>query len=194
MVITRSEENPGGQGLTDKEIVKIIMNWPERIGAIMDIRTVVPEDLPAIIQIESECFPEAEAASSTSLSARVSSYPNHFWVLLDGDAMVGFVNGLVTDEPDLRDEMYENAALHDECGAWQMIFGVDTIPSYRRQGCAGRLLRHVIEDAKTQGRRGLVLTCKEALVHYYAKFGFVDEGISQSTHGDVIWHQMRITF
>lgn len=53
--------------------------------------------------------------------------------------MVGFVNGLVTDEPNLQDQMYEDAALHDERGAWQMIFGVDTIPSYRRRGCAGQL-------------------------------------------------------
>lgn len=160
----------------------------------MEIRTAVPGDLPSIIQIELECFPESEAASPTSLSARVASYPDHFWVLLDDSTMVGFVNGLVTEEPDLRDEMYEDAALHDEHGAWQMIFGVDIIPAYRRQGCAGQLLRHVIETAKAQGRRGVVLTCKEALVHYYAKFGFADEGISQSTHGGVIWHQMRVTF
>ena len=53
---------------------------------------------------------------------------------------------MVTDARDLSDEMYERASLHDENGAWQMIFGVDTIPEYRRQGCAGRLLLHVIED------------------------------------------------
>lgn len=160
----------------------------------MEIRTAVPGDLPAIIQIESACFPKAEAASSASLTDRVAAYPGHFWVLLDGGTMVGFVNGLVTDEPDLRDEMYEDTALHNEDGAWQMIFGVDTVPAYRRQGCAGRILRHVIGEAKAQGRRGVVLTCKEALVHYYAKFGFADEGISRSTHGDVVWHQMRLTF
>ena len=41
---------------------------------------------------------------------------------------------------------------------------------------------------------GVVLTCKDRLVHYYAKFGFADEGVSASTHGDVVWHQMRLTF
>lgn len=45
-----------------------------------------------------------------------------------------------------------------------------------------------------QGRRGLVLTCKDRLVHYYAKFGFVSEGVSASTHGGVVWYQMRLTF
>lgn len=73
-------------------------------------------------------------------------------------------------------------------------FGVDTMPSYRRQGCAEQLLRHVIETARNQGRKGLVLTCKETLLHYYGKFGFVNEGVSRSTHGNVIWYQMRLTF
>ena len=49
-------------------------------------------------------------------------------------------------------------------------------------------------DARAQGRRGLVLTCKDRLVHYYAKFGFVSEGVSESTHGGVVWYQMRLTF
>ena len=41
----------------------------------------------------------------------------------------------------------------------------------------------------------LVLTCKEKLVPYYAKFGFSDEGVSdKSTHGNVVWHQMRLAF
>ena len=41
----------------------------------------------------------------------------------------------------------------------------------------------------------LVLTCKEKLVPYYAKFDFSDEGVSdKSTHGNVVWHQMRLAF
>ena len=159
----------------------------------MEIRTATMADLPAIAQLEAVCFPAAEAATEASFARRLEAYPNHFWVLMNGETIVSFVNGLVTNEPDLQDDMYDNAALHDENGAWQMIFGVDTHPDYRRQGCAGKLLEHVIGQAKAQGRRGLVLTCKDKLVPYYAKFGFVSEGISQSTHGDVIWYQMRLT-
>ena len=160
----------------------------------MQIRTAVPADLQGIVNIEAECFPSAEAATEASLSGRLTFYPNHFWVQLDGDRMIGFVNGMVTDEPDLRDEMNEDASLHNENGAWQMIFGVDTIPEYRCRGCAAALLNHVICEAKAQGRKGLVLSCKDKLVHYYAKFGFVSEGISGSTHGNVVWHQMRLSF
>ena len=99
---------------------------------------------------------------------------------------------MVTDARDLSDEMYERASLHDENGAWQMIFGVNTIPACRRHGYAGELICRAIQDAKKQGRKGLVLTCKDRLVPYYAKFGFVNEGVSDSAHGNVVWNQMRL--
>lgn len=50
----------------------------------------------------------------------------------------------------------------------------------------------MILDAAQAGRKGLVLTCKERLVDFYARLGFVDEGLSESTHGNVVWHQMRL--
>ena len=161
----------------------------------MRIRTTVPADLAAVTAVEAACFPPAEAATEADFAARLAAYPDHFWLLEDEDGtLVSFVDGMVTDEPHLRDEMYENAALHDERGAWQMIFGVNTLPAYRRRGCAGQLLRRAVDDARAQGRKGCVLTCKEALVHYYETFGFVSEGRSQSTHGGAVWYDMRLTF
>lgn len=60
---------------------------------------------------------------------------------------------------------------------------------------AGKLICRAIDEARQQGCKGLVLTCKEKLVPYYAKFGFSDEGVSdKSTHGNVVWHQMRLAF
>ena len=161
---------------------------------IMEIRKATIQDLDAITAVEAECFPAAEAADRNAFASRLAVYPDHFWLLYDGETLVGFVNGMVTDEPDLTDEMYEKAEMHKPDGKWQMIFGVNTIPSYRRRGCAARLLEQAIQDAKEQGREGLVLTCKDKLVHYYAKFGFVSEGVSESVHGGVVWYQMRLRF
>lgn len=160
----------------------------------MEIRNATIEDLQRITEVEAECFPAAEAATERDFRGRLEAYPDHFWLLMDGEKLVGFVNGMVTDVPDLADEMYENAGLHDENGRWQMIFGVNTLPEYRRQGCAQRLLERAIQDAREQRREGLVLTCKERLIHYYAKFGFVNEGVSASVHGNVKWYQMRLRF
>ena len=161
----------------------------------MIIRHAAMEDIASIAAVEAACFPPAEAATKSAFVERVRYYGNHFWLLFDGGRLISFVDGFVTDEPDLTDEMYENAAMHNENGAWQMLFGVNTLPAYRRRGYAGTLLRRAIDDARAQGRLGLVLTCKERLIPYYAKFGFLDEGISEkSTHGNVRWHQMRLSF
>ncbi len=163
----------------------------------MKIRTATMEDLAAVTALEAVCFPAAEAAPETSLRARLETYPESFWVMTDeanGDKLVAMVNGMCTDTPDLADAMYEKATLHDRAGEWQMIFGVDTHPDYRKQGYAGQLLETAIAESKARGKKGLVLTCKNHLVQYYAKFGFVDEGVSESNHGGVVWHQMRVTF
>ncbi|SCH65418.1 Predicted acetyltransferase [uncultured Clostridium sp.] len=160
----------------------------------MLIRTATMEDLEAVAAVEAECFPPAEAATKEAFAKRLEYYGNHFWLMYDGDKLISFVDGFVTDEADLTDEMYEKAELHNEHGAWQMIFGVNTVPSYRKRGCAGKLIKRAIADAKAQGRKGLVLTCKDRLIPYYAKFGFVNEGVSESVHGNAVWNQMRLTF
>ena len=161
----------------------------------MKITYAEEKDIAAIAAAEAACFPPAEAATEQEFVERIKYYGNHFWLLYDADNLIAFVDGFVTDEPDLTDTMYENACMHNENGAWQMIFGVNTLPEYRKRGYAGELIRRAIADARQQGRKGLVLTCKERLIAYYAKFGFVDEGMSEkSTHGNVQWHQMRLTF
>lgn len=160
----------------------------------MEIRTATMEDLENIAAVEAECFAEAEAATKEEFAERLEYYRDHFWLMLDEGKIIAVVDGFVTDECDLTDEMYERASMHNENGAWQMIFGVNTIPAYRNRGYAGKLIKRAIEDAKKQGRKGLVLTCKDRLVPYYAKFGFKNEGVSASVHGGAVWNQMRLTF
>lgn len=52
----------------------------------------------------------------------------------------------------------------------------------------------MINMARQENRKGLVLTCKDRLVPYYSKFGFKNEGVSSSVHGGVVWYQMRLEF
>ena len=145
----------------------------------MNIRTATIKDLEAVTSVEAECFPPAEAATREELAERLHYYADHFWLMFEGDKLIACVDGFVTDE---------------ESGAWQMIFGVNTIPAYRKHGYAGELIKCAIEDARKQERKGLVLTCKDHLVQYYAKFGFENEGVSESEHGGVKWNQMRLKF
>lgn len=161
----------------------------------MEIRHATKHDISAISEVEAKCFPPSEAASEKAFTGRIENYGNHFWLMYENDKLIAFVDGFVTDEGDLTDEMFADATMHNENGAWQMIFGVNTLPEYRNNGYASELLRRAIDEAKEQGRKGVVLTCKDKLLPFYARLGFVDEGITdKSTHGNAVWHQMRIIF
>ena len=136
----------------------------------MRIRKATLDDLDAIERIEALCFPVSEAAARESLRARLTVYPDRFLVLEDGEELIGFVNGMVTDERTISDPMFDHAELHREDGRWQSVFGLDVVPGHRRRGHAERLLP------------------------YYAKFGFKNEGVSQSQHGGAVWYDMTLTF
>ena len=162
----------------------------------MKIRFADLSFLDEITDIERSCFPEEQAAKKEQFRGRLTKYPEHFLLLCDNSGKVlSFINGFVTDIADLTDEMYNAPVMHDENGAWQMIFGLCTRPCHRHRGCATSLMTEFLRLAKEQGRKGAVLTCKAQLIGFYEQFGFVNEGISQgSVIGGVQWYQMRVRF
>lgn len=160
----------------------------------MKIRKATLNDLKAVTEVEAVCFPAAEAAGEDTFEERLIYFPDHFWLLEEKGKIIGFINGMVSDKDVIEDEMYEDASLHKEDGAWQTIFGLDTMPEYRRHGCAAMLMNELIKEAKEQGRKGCVLTCKDKLVPYYEKFGYKNFGVSGSVHGGAVWYDMRLEF
>lgn len=158
------------------------------------IRTVRPEDLDQVTAVEAECFPAAEAAGRKDFERRISTFPDSFLIAERAGQIIGFINGCVTDEAFICDEMYEDEAFHKDTGAYQSVFGLDVIPEERNQGIAALLMRALMEKARKDGRKGMILTCKERLIHYYEKFGYVNHGISKSVHGNVVWYDMRLEF
>ena len=156
------------------------------------LRHATPEDLEVIEGLESASYPPEEAADKTRLKERLALYPECFWLLFDEKKLLAYSCGLATSTRDLEDTMYANASLHEEDGPWQMLFSVCTDFEHRKQGLAHHVLSEVIAESRARQRAGIVLTCKEALVPFYKGFGFADEGVSSSTHGGQVWHQMRL--
>ena len=127
----------------------------------MRIRTATQDDLDAICRVEAICFPASEAGTRESFAARLKVFPRHFLLLEDEGRLIGFVNGMVTDDRTISDVMFEQAELHKEDGKWQSVFGLDVLPEHRRKGYAGQLMRALIEHSREDGRCGCILTCKE---------------------------------
>ncbi len=157
-----------------------------------------PHELKRIAEIEAVCFPSAEAASLDSIRQRAAAFPESFFVAeQDSPAqgrLVGFINGCVTNALTICDEMFENVSTHCPNGAYQAVFGLDVLPDFRRQGIASGLMNALIAAARSAGRKGLILTCKEHLIPYYEKFGYRSLGVSQSVHGGAVWFDMVLEF
>ena len=88
---------------------------------MMEISKATLNDLDAITALEAACFPEAEAASRESFEKRLKVFADRFWLMWDGDRLVSMVNGMVTDQEELVDEMFVDASIHQPEGGWQMI-------------------------------------------------------------------------
>lgn len=159
------------------------------------IRNVRNEDLDRVAEVEALCFPKAEAAGRDAFGERIRVFADSFFVAEDGNGrIVGFINGGVTDERTIRDEMFEDCGLHNAEGDYQSVFGLDVIPECRRQGVAADLMEHMIKTAKERGKKGVILTCKDRLIHYYEKFGYRNLGRSASVHGGAVWYDMLLEF
>ena len=157
-------------------------------------RKAVKGDLDALLEVEQACFPPSEAAQRESMEERIHTFPQNFWILEQEGRILGFISGMTARQEKLTDEMYHGTQLYREDGEWLMIFGVDVHPMYQGTGCGALLMREMIRETRKQGRKGIVLLCKERMIPFYEKFGFLNEGISDSSHGGESWYSMRIRF
>ncbi len=160
---------------------------------ILEARRATAADLAIISELEALCFPPTEAADREAYAARLAAFADRYWLLFADGELVSLVGGSLSDERDLRDEMFADATLHKPDGRIQMIFSVATHPAHRERGYASLLLKTVEDACREEGRAAIVLTCKPRLIPFYAHNGYTDEGLSESNHGGVQWHQMRLS-
>lgn len=160
----------------------------------MTIRHAAIDDLDIITLIETASFLKTEAAKKEEIEERLELNGDYFWLLDNLGEVCAFVHGLPTNAVNLTDDMFHSAEQYDTNGDWIMLLSVATHPAHRCKGYAREVMRQVIADSRAQGRKGIVLTCKEHFIPFYQKFGFLDEGKSASTHGGSVWYQMRQTF
>lgn len=158
------------------------------------IRPVQMKDLDQVAALEALCFPMEEAASKLSLKSRIQHFSSSFLVMEKDGSIVGMINGCVCHQKTISDDLYEDASKHDPNGSYQTIFGLDVHPAYQHLGLACQLMEAMIQKAKEENRQGLVLTCKQHLISFYEQFGYQSLGISQSTHGNVVWYDMLLEF
>ena len=139
----------------------------------MNIRSASMQDIEEISAIENECFPPEQACTREQFQQRLTYYPEHFWLLEKDGEIISFVDGFCTDEETLTDEMYEKAEMHNEAGKVQMIFGVNTLPAYRKKGYGSQLIQKVIKDILKKDKNAIIeLHAQYDKQEFYQKLGF----------------------
>lgn len=156
------------------------------------IRTVTAADLDGVCAVEEAGFPPAEGATRAAFRYRIAAFPQWFLVAEEEGRIVGLINGPATDAQFLCDRLYEPGGA-GENGTTLAILGLAVLPDRRQEGIAAALMNAYLDRARQNGMARVVLTCKENLIPFYERFGFVNRGVSQSVHGGVVWYDMEHT-
>jgi ribosomal protein S18 acetylase RimI-like enzyme len=157
----------------------------------LTIRQVNFADLDRCAEIEAACY-GPEGATKERIATRIQVYSQGFLVaLLDGQ-IVGFINSGSTSKDDLSNEALKDMVGHEPEGQNIVIFSLAVHPLFQKRGFAAGLMRRFIDRARQLGKAQILLMCQAELIPYYQRFGFIYRNESQSTHGNLHWHELAL--
>ncbi|WP_409271680.1 GNAT family N-acetyltransferase [Neobacillus sp. SCS-31] len=157
---------------------------------MISLRNVQPTDLEQLLHIENEGFSKEEAATKDAFVERIRLIPDTFIVAEKDGAILGYINGPIINQPYITDDLFEKITENPKRGGFQSVLGLAVSKQARNQGIAKILLNKMEQLVEENQREGITLTCKQDLVPFYEKYGFVNHGLSESQHGGVSWFNM----
>lgn len=154
------------------------------------IQPAQPQDLSQIMTIENAGFSSAEAATEASMAERIQQIPDTFLVAKQRKTIVGYIVGPAFDQRYLTDDLFERTMPNAAGDAYQTVLSLAVSPLHRHEGVAGQLLEALAVVAFDQHREAITLTCLEKLVPFYERHGYVNEGVSASSHAGETWYNL----
>ena len=157
----------------------------------MKIRLASLDDLEAIYAIEMANFSAEEAIPKDILADHIQKIPTSFLVAEEEGQVLGYLEGPVVKERHLKDSSF--TAVEDwsqNPGGYISITSLSIAPAAQSRGLGKILLAEMKKIAQRDGRVGINLTCHDYLITYYEKYGFVNEGLSQSIYAGEVWYDL----
>ncbi|WP_059173364.1 GNAT family N-acetyltransferase [Bacillus sp. FJAT-27445] len=157
---------------------------------MISFRNVQSADLEQLLHIENEGFSKEEAATKDAFVERIQLIPDTFIVAEKEGEILGYINGPIINQSYITDDLFEKITENPKRGGFQSVLGLAVAKKARNQGIAKILIEKMEQLAAENERVGITLTCKQDLVPFYEKCGFVNHGMSESQHGGVRWYNM----
>ncbi|RUT33420.1 N-acetyltransferase [Paenibacillus zeisoli] len=157
---------------------------------MITLRNVQAADLEQLLIIENEGFSKEEAATKEAFIERIKIIPDTFIVAEVGGSILGYINGPIIAQPYITDDLFKEISENPKRGGYQSILGLAVFSQARGQGIAKLLLAAIEDLAVENEREGITLTCKQELISFYEKSGFVNHGLSESQHGGASWYNL----
>ncbi|MCM3600953.1 GNAT family N-acetyltransferase [Robertmurraya korlensis] len=157
---------------------------------MITLRNVQSTDLEQLLLIENEGFSKEEAATKEAFVERIQLIPDTFIVAEKEGEILGYINGPIINQTYITDNLFKKIKENPSRGGYQSILGLAVSEQSRGKGIAKILIKKMEELVEEKERDGITLTCKQNLVSFYEKFGFVNHGLSESQHGGVRWYNM----
>ncbi|RDU37212.1 histone acetyltransferase [Neobacillus piezotolerans] len=157
---------------------------------MISLRNVQPTDLEQLLTIENEGFSKEEAATKDAFVERIRLIPDTFIVAEREGEILGYINGPIINQPYITDDLFEKITGNPKRGGFLSVLGLAVSKQARNQGIAKILINKMEELVEENEREGITLTCKQDLVPFYERYGFVNQGLSESQHGGVRWFNM----
>ena len=161
----------------------------------MRIRPVENDkDIRKAYEIEIAVFSKEAAATFEAFQMRKHVFGSYFLVAeneLDHQ-IIGVTNSVKINNNELADDSIKQETQYAEEGQYLCVLTIAVHPSYQRRGVATELLQRIIEIARKDDLKGIVLMCEEHLISFYEKNGFLYAAPSTSQHAGIQWHEMNL--
>ncbi|KAK7052324.1 acyl-CoA N-acyltransferase [Favolaschia claudopus] len=158
-------------------------------------KLVPADDLEQAIEIETQGFPEDEAATLEAFRLRQSVAGDLFLGAYINDQLVGYVCSTLSPDTSLT---HESMSKHVPGSSSVCIHSICVSSAHQGQGIGLKLMREYIsrlqkayEEKSVPYERVLLIT-HENLRAFYEKAGFEWVGPSHVVHGAKPWYEMRI--
>jgi len=155
-------------------------------------RTVISADVERCYEIETSAYTGDEAATKEKIAIRIAQYPEGFLVMqLDG-RVVGFINSGCAHEVQMSKEEFKQLVGHDPAAPNVVIMSVVVAPDQQGKGYSAMLMREFVARMQGMAKASIYLMCRDKHVALYEKFGYRYLQQSESDHGGMSWHEMKM--